>query len=166
MTAMLLPALTVLCVLYALHRNVNVYDAFVRGAKDGLVTLAELVPYLAAILTTTALLRESGAMDALTDVLSPLLARFKLPGEAAGVILLRPLSGSASLGAVADVLETYGADSRAGKFVCVLCAAGETVFFTGSLYLGAAGVKHSRYALPVALAAYAAGVLAAGILCM
>lgn len=163
MTAVFLPALMVLCLLYALHRRVSVYDAFVRGAKEGLLTLVHIAPYLAAILTATALMRESGAMDALTGLLEPLLKTAGLPAEAAGVILLRPLSGSAALAAVDDVMRVCGADSRAGRLVCVISGAGETVFFTSSLYLGAAGVKRSRYALPVALAAYIAGVAAAGV---
>ena len=165
MTAMLLPALTVLCILLGMHRRVGVYDAFVRGAKDGLLTLLGMMPYLAAILTATALLRASGAMDAIAYRASPVLSFLDLPQEAAGVILLRPFSGSAAMGAAADVMKTFGADSRAGRFVCVACAAGETVFFTGSLYLGAAKVTRSRYALPVALIAYAVGVLTAGMLC-
>lgn len=165
MTAMLLPALIVFCVLYALHRGVPVYDAFVRGAKEGLMTLLTLMPYLASILTATALLRESGAMDALTGLLSPVLGAVGLPAEAIGVVMLRPLSGSAAIAAADDVLAICGADSRAGFLACVLCGAGETVFFTSSLYLGASGVRRSRYALPAALAAYACGVVAAGLIC-
>ena len=151
MTQMLLPALTVLCLLYAAHRRVPVYDAFVRGAKEGLMTLLSIVPYLASILSATALLRGSGAMDALITFLTPVLGAAGLPAETAGVILLRPLSGSAAIAAVNDVLLT--------------CGAGETVFFTASLYLGAAGVRRSRYALGAAMAAYASGGLAAALLC-
>ena len=165
MTALFLPSLVVLCVAYGLHMRVNVYEAFVAGAKEGLTTLVTIAPYLAAILTATALLRESGAMDALTGLLSPVFCALGLPAQTAGVILLRPLSGSAAIAAVEDVLDLCGADSRAGFLACVLCGAGETVFFTSSLYLGAAGVRRSRYALPAALAAYIAGVIAAGILC-
>lgn len=165
MTALLLPALMVLVVLWGLHRRVNVYEAFVSGAREGLVTLLSIAPYLCAILTATALLRESGAMDALIRLLSPLFSAAGLPAEVAGVVLLRPFSGSAALAAVTDVMREYGADSRAGVLACVISSAGETVFFTSSLYLGAAGVRKSRYALPAALAAYAVGVMAAGLIC-
>ncbi len=165
MTALFLPALVVACVLYGLHRRVNVYEAFVCGAREGLCTLLSIVPYLAAILTATALFRVCGAMDVLIRLLTPVLALFDIPGEVIGVILLRPFSGSASLAAVSDVMRASGADSRAGLLACVISGAGETVFFTSSLYLGAAGVRRSRYALPAALIAYAAGVAAAGMLC-
>ena len=165
MTALLLPSVTVGIVLLGLLRRVNVYEAFVCGAREGLGTLVSFAPYLCAVLSMTALLRESGAMDALTGVLSPCFALFGLPREIAGVVLLRPFSGSAALAAVADVMRECGADSRAGLLACVISSAGETVFFTSSLYLGAAGIKKTRYAIPAALAAYTAGVLSAGLIC-
>lgn len=157
----LLPALLLAVVLGGLHARIDVYDAFVRGAKEGLGTVARMAPYLVAVITATALLRETGLMARLTQAAEPLLRGVGLPGETAGVVLLRPLSGSAALAAVRDVMRSAGADSRAGRLACVICGASETVFFTGSLYLGAAEVRRSRYAIPVALVAYAAGVVAA-----
>ena len=164
MTAsVLLPALAVFCVLSALRARVDVYDAFVRGAREGLLTRAvcSLAPYLAVILMAVALVRETGLLADAQRALAPVMGALGLPPQAAGVVLLRPLSGSASLAAVKDVLDTCGAESRAARLCCVISGASETVFFTGSLYLGAAGVKKARYAVPVALAAYLAGVLAA-----
>ena len=160
MSSLILPALLVGAVLAALRRHVDVYTAFVRGAKEGLLTLAGMAPYLAAILTVTALWRQTGLMEVLTRALAPLLTRLG-PAEVIGVVLLRPLSASAALAAARETLTLVGADSRAGRMVCVICGASETVFFTGALYLGAAGVRRGRYAVPVAMAAYAAGVLAA-----
>ena len=130
------------------------------------MTLVSLAPYLAAILTATALLRESGAMDSLIRLLTPVFGVLGIPAEAVGVVLLRPFSGSAALAAAPDVMTRCGVDSREGFLAAVICGAGETVFFTSSLYLGAAGVRRSRYALPSALAAYAAGTAAAGLICM
>ena len=161
MSALFLPTLCVAVVLTGLLARVNVYNAFVRGAKEGLATLAQMAPCLCAILSATALWRETGLLNALTDVLKPALEMLHLPGEAASVVLLRPLSGSAALAAVSDVMRQCGADSRAARLCCVISGASETVFFTASLYLGAANVKRARYAVPAALLAYAAGVLAA-----
>ena len=161
MSALLLPALALLCVLLGLRARADVYAAFVRGAEEGLRTLASMCPYLAAILTVTALWRQTGLTDALTRWLAPVLSVIGLPREAAGVALLRPLSGSAAMAAARDVLLLAGADSRAGRLACVICGASETVFFTGALYLGAAKVRHARYAVPAAMIAYLAGVLAA-----
>ncbi len=161
MSALFLPTLCVAVMLTGLLARVNVYNAFVRGAKEGLATLAQMAPCLCAILSATALWRETGLLNALTDVLKPALEMLHLPGEAASVVLLRPLSGSAALAAVSDVMRQCGADSRAARLCCVISGASETVFFTASLYLGAANVKRARYAVPAALLAYAAGVLAA-----
>ena len=161
MSALFLPTLCVAVVLMGLLARVNVYDAFVRGAKEGLMTLVQMAPCLCAVLAATALWRETGLLAALTDVLKPALAALHLPDEAASVVLLRPLSGSAALAAVSDVIRQCGADSRAARLCCVVSGASETVFFTASLYLGAANVKRARYAVPAALLAYAAGVLAA-----
>lgn len=160
-SSVILPSLVVLTVLLGLRARIDVYGAFVRGAEEGLRTLLEMLPYLCAILTATTLLRETGVLGALEDVIAPVLERVSVPGEAAHVVLLRPLSGSAALAAVRDVIASAGADSRAARVACVISGASETVFFTGSLYLGAAGVKRSRYAVPAALVAYVCGVLAA-----
>ena len=162
--ALLIPALLLFSVLWAMHARINVYEAFVRGAKEGLYTAIEILPYLAAIMTVTALLRETGLMARVEGLCAPLFSRMGLPAECAGVILLRPLSGSAALAAVSDVMQAAGPDSRAARLCCVISGASETVFFTASLYLGAAGVRRAGYAIPVSLAAYAAGVAAAAAL--
>ena len=113
--SLLLPALLMLALLSALRAKVNVYDAFVKGAKEGLATAVEIAPYLAAVLTAVALLRETGLMDAAQRACAPLLTALGLPAESVGTILLRPLSGSAALASVADVLKTAGPDSRAAR---------------------------------------------------
>ena len=156
MSALFLPALCIAVILAGLLARTNVYDAFVRGAEEGLATLIQIAPCLCAILW-----RETGLLTALTDGLKPVFAALRLPGEAASVVLLRPLSGSAALAAVNDVIRQCGVDSRAARLACVISGASETVFFTASLYLGAADVKRARHAVPAALLAYAAGVLAA-----
>ena len=162
--SLFLPALLTLSVLYALRAKVNVYEAFVRGAKEGLDTALSIAPYLCATLTAAALLRETGVMDAVQALAAPLLAFAGLPEETVSVIVLRPVSGSAALAAVADVMRETGADSRASRIACVISGASETVFFIGALYLGAADVRRARYAVPVSLIAYAAGVTAAAMI--
>ena len=159
----LLPGLVVFALLCGLHARIDVYDAFVSGAKEGLLTLLQMAPYLCAILTATALLGETGVMAALEGMLSPVLSQLGMPKEAVGVALLRPLSGSAAIAAVEDVIVRTGADSRAARFACVISGASETIFFTGSLYLGAAGIKDGRYIVPAALIAYAVGLVTAAI---
>ena len=159
-----LPGLVLFCVLSGLRARIDVYTAFVSGARDGLKTLVDMTPYLCVILMATGLLRESGILLALERWLEPILGLVGLPQETAWVLLLRPFSGSASLAAVNDVMLAAGADSRAARICCVVSAASETVFFTGSMYMGAAGMRRSRYAFPAAMTAYLVGILAAGML--
>ena len=160
----LLPALVVGVLLCALRARVNVYDAFVSGAREGLKALLGIAPYLCAMLMATALWRETGVLAALERALLPVLGALGLPAQTAPVLLVRPLSGSAALAQVQAVLDACSADSRAGRIACIVCGASETVFFTASLYMGAAGVRRTRYAIPAALGAYLAGVLAAAAL--
>ena len=141
---LLLPALCAAVLTAGLFARIDVYGAFVRGAKAGMETLLQMAPCLCAVLTLTALLRETGLLGALTEALRPALEALRLPGEAAAVVLLRPLSGSAALAAVSDVMARMGADSRAARLCCVISGASETVFFTASLYLGAAAVALCR----------------------
>ena len=118
-----------------------------------------MFPALVAILTASALLRETGLMMALEGLFAPAARLLGLPERLTGLVLLRPLSGSASLALVSDILREAGADSREAFLACVICGASETVFFTGSLYLGAGGVERARGFVPIALASYLAGVI-------
>jgi len=162
--SLLMPALLTLALLTCLRARVDAYEAFMRGAREGLATAVEVAPCLCAILTAVSLLRETGLMDRAQAFCLPVFSLLGMPAEAMSVVLLRPLSGSASLAAVSGVMQTLGPDSRAARICCVVSAASETVFFTGSVYMGAAGVKKSRYAFPAALTAYAAGVIVTGIM--
>lgn len=157
----LLIALLALSVLLGLRARADVYGAFVEGAREGLRTLAGMAPYLAAVMTATALLRASGATDALCALLARPLSALGVPPEAAPALLLRPLSGSAALSEARALVEALGPESRAARYACIVCGASETVFFTGALYFGAAGVKRARYAIPAAMLGYIAGALCA-----
>ena len=111
--SVLLPAMVVGCVLMGMRAKVSVYDAFIRGAKEGLMTLGQMAPCLCAVMTAVALMRETGLMDAISALMEPALSRVGIPREAAALVLLRPLSGSAALATVRQVIEQTGADSRA-----------------------------------------------------
>lgn len=163
-SSVIVPALTALVVLCGLHARLDVYAAFVRGAKEGLRTLADMLPYLCAVFAAAGLLRETGVMSVAEAALSPVLSGIGIPAEAASVVLLRPLSGSAALSEVQAVMQACGADSRAARYACVVCGAGETMLLTGSLYMGAGGVRKAGGVWASALGAYAAGLAAASLL--
>lgn len=158
LTVVLLLALTAL---YAAVRGVDVYDALCCGAKEGLQVLGRMLPALVCLLPAAAMLRESSALEAFTEALTPLLRFLGIPEETVLLLLLRPLSGSAALAAGSEIMEQFGPDSLIGRTAAVILGSTETTFYVVSVYFTAAGVKKSRHAIPAALCADIAGFLAA-----
>jgi spore maturation protein B len=147
--------------LYALTRKVKVYPAFVEGAKEGFQVAVRIIPALVAVLVALGMLRASGALEALADLLGPAAERFGIPASALPMVLVRPLSGGAALGVVGDVLRSEGPDSYAGRLVSVMAGSTETTFYVLAVYMGSVGISRYRQALPAGLLADAAGFAAA-----
>lgn len=164
MSAYLVPALAVIVVLYGLLKRVDVYEAFAQGAAEGLPVLLKILPYLAAMLIAVGMLRESGLIDRLTDLLAPACAFIGLDAPLLPLILLRPFSGSAAMALVQELLTAYGPDSRIGLTASVLMGSSETIFYEVALYFGVIGIKKTRFAVPVALIAGAVAAAASVIL--
>lgn len=150
-TAALVPFMIAVLLIYAIARRVDVYAAFVAGAKEALPLLKTVLPHMAAMLTAIALFRESGAAEWLCALLAPVLSKTGFPPELLPLSILRPLSGSGTLAMTADLMAQYGPDSRIGLMACVLCGSSEALFYTLALYFGAVGVRKTRFALPAAL---------------
>lgn len=165
MSAALLPLLFAAVMVYGLVRRVDVYEAFVAGAAEGLPVLLKVLPYLAAMLIAIRTLRDSGLIDRLTELLAPACRAVGMDAELLPLLLLRPFSGSAAMAALADLFESHGPDSGVGYTASVLMGSSETIFYEVALYFGAVGVRRTRFAVPVSLAAMAAGVLTALLLC-
>ena len=146
---------------YALARRVRVYPAFLEGAKEGFETGVRIIPPLVAVLVALGMLRASGALEALTSLLAPVLEPLGLPGSVFPLVLVRPLSGGAALGVVGDVLRSEGPDGYAGRLASVMAGSTETTFYVLAVYFGAAGVSRYRHALPAALLADLVGFAAA-----
>lgn len=160
-TAMLVPMLMLLTALWGLRRRVDVWDALTAGAGEGLGVCLRIAPALICLLTAVYMLRASGALELLGGALEPALRAVGIPPETVGLLLVRPVSGSAALGVGAELMEAYGPDSLVGRTAAVMLGSTETTFYTLAVYFTAAGVRRSRYALPAALCADAAGFLAA-----
>ena len=158
---MLVPCLMAAAALWGMARRVDVYDALVTGAGEGLGVLLKIVPALIALLTAVYMLRASGALELAAQVLAPLLERLGIPPETVGLLLVRPVSGSAALGVGAEIISTYGPDSAIGRTAAVMLGSTETTFYTIAVYFGAAGIHRTRYAVPAALCADLAGFAAA-----
>lgn len=162
LSAALLPLLLAIGAVLTLARGRAAYAVFTDGLHDGLRTVLRIFPPVAATLIAAQMFRASGALEAFTALLSPVLQRFGLPAEIAPILLLRPLSGSGALACAAEVMQRVGTDSRTGRIAAVLVGGTETTFYVAGVYFGAAGVKHSRHAIPAALIAELAGFLMAG----
>lgn len=157
----ILPALVSGLVLYGWVRNVRVYDSLVEGAKQGFDVALRIIPYLVAILVAIGMFRAAGGIDAIVAVLGPVTTLIGMPAEVLPVALLRPLSGSGSLGVAAETLQTYGPDSLIGYLTSTVYGSTETTFYTLAVYFGAIGVRNTRHTLPACVLADVAGILAA-----
>ena len=157
----IIPLLLALISLWALREKINVYEALTDGAAEGLRVLLRIFPHLLVLLTALSMFRASGALDALTALLRPVLEWVGIPPETAPLVLLRPLSGSGGLAVGSELINTYGPDSTVGRTAAVMLGSSETTFYTVAVYFGAAGIKKLRHTLPAALIADMAGFLAA-----
>ena len=146
---------------YGMAKRVDVYDALLQGAARGLEILLRILPALVTLLTVVAMLRASGALELAAELLAPALEWLGIPPETVGLMLVRPISGSAALAVGAELMAQYGVDSQIGRTAAVMLGSTETTFYTISVYFGAAGIKKTRYTLPAALFADFVGFLMA-----
>lgn len=161
-TPWIIPTLIVTIVGYGMHKKIDVYASFTEGAKGGFETAIKIIPYLVAILVAVAMFRASGALYSLTNFISPLTSLVGLPSEAVPMVFMRPLSGSGSLGILADILNdpTIGPDSYTGYLVSTMMGSTETTFYVLAVYFGAVQIKRIRHALAAGLLAEIAGISA------
>ena len=145
--ALLIPLLFVGSFLYASAKKVKVYDSFTAGASKAIPLITSIFPYIATVTVLSKLLEVSGVESWLIERLSPLFSFTGVPREIAGLLMVKPLSGSGSIAMLADILGQYGVDSYVSRCACVAYGAGETIFYVGAVYF--AGLK--RKSLPVAL---------------
>ncbi|MBR1547948.1 MAG: spore maturation protein [Prevotella sp.] len=151
-----------------MRRKVNVYDAFVEGAKEGFTTAVRIIPYLVAILVGIGVFRASGAMDMLIGALRSSVEATGMNAQwvdAMPTALMKPLSGSGARGMMVDAMTTYGADSFVGRLSCVFQGSTDTTFYILAVYFGSVGIKNTRHAVSCGLLADLAGIIAAIAIC-
>lgn len=158
----IIPTLIMSIISYGMVRKVDVYGSFTEGAKGGFETALKIIPYLVAILVAVAMFRASGALHSLTSWLAPFSTKIGLPPEALPMVFMRPLSGSGSLGILADILNnpTIGPDSYTGYLVSTMMGSTETTFYILAVYFGAVQIKRIRHALAAGILAEVAGITA------
>ncbi|MGY8781014.1 MAG: spore maturation protein [Fidelibacterota bacterium] len=146
-------------------KKVKVYESFVEGAKDGFTIAVRIIPYLVAILVAIGMFRASGALDLLLDFLSPVLSFIGFPPENLPLALMRPLSGSGSLGLLTDLVNQHGADSLIAKIGATMFGSTETTFYVLAVYFGSVGIRKTRHAIMAGLFADAVGIISAVYVC-
>ena len=156
-----IPLLILIIPLYAAIKKVKVYEVFCEGAKEGFQTAIRIIPYLVAMLVAIGIFRQSGAMDVLVSIMSPITRLIGMPGELLPLGIMKSLSGGGSTGLLNDILKNFGPDSLIGRMASTMTGSTETTFYVIAVYFGAIGIRKTRHAVAAGLIADAAGILAA-----
>ena len=165
---MLLMLIIIGFIMSGIRHKVNVYDAFIEGAKDGFQTAIRIIPYLVAILVGIGVFRASGAMDMLIDGVKWTVAAVGGDTDFVGALptaMMKPLSGSGARGMMVDAMTTYGADSFVGRLSCVFQGSTDTTFYILAVYFGSVGIRYTRHAVACGLLADLAGIISAIAIC-
>ena len=160
----LIPVLISTLLIFGYLKGVKIYETLTEGAKEGFNTAVRIMPFMVAIFVAIGMFRASGAMDILITLLSPLTELIGMPAEALAMALMRPLSGSGAFGIMSEIVN-QAPDSFLSFLVSTMQGSTETTFYVLAVYFGAIGIKNTRHALPAALCADAAGILAAVLIC-
>jgi len=164
-SAVAIPALILVFLGWGFFKRVKVYEVFIEGAKDGFSVSVKIIPYLVAMLVAIGIFRASGAMDVVTWALSYITNPIGMPAEVLPLAILRPLSGSGSMGLMAELMKVHGPDSFIGVLASTMYGSSETTFYILAVYFGAVGIKNTRHALPAGLIADLFGMLGALFIC-
>lgn len=160
-----IPVLIFIILLMGIRKKLKVYEAFVDGAKEGFEIAVMIIPYLVAILVAIGMFRASGGMEFIIRYLAPLTDKLGVPAETLSVALMRPLSGSGSLGIITELLKTHGADSFIGRVASTMYGSTETTFYVIAVYFGVVNIKKTRHSVPAGLIADVIGLSAAVFIC-
>ena len=159
-----IPVIIAIIILYGVIERKKVYDIFLKGAKDGIKIVFQLIPTLIGIFVAVGALRNSGILDLIINVISPLTNFLKIPSEIMPLALLRPISGSASIGVAVDIMQKYGTDTFIGLVTSTIMGSTETTLYTIAIYTGCVGIKKTRFVLLAALLPDLAGIIASVVI--
>jgi spore maturation protein SpmA/spore maturation protein SpmB len=158
----------VVIILGALYKKINIFDAFVDGAKGGFETAIRIIPYLVGMLVAISLLRNSGTFDMVISAMKTMFAAFGTDTrfvDGLPTALIKPLSGGGARGMMIDTMKTFGPDSFAGRLACILQGSSDTTFYVIAVYFGAVSIKNTRYAIGTMLLADLVGIITSIVLC-
>lgn len=161
----IIPLILTVILIHGMIKKVDIYEAFVKGAKEGLDMSIRIMPYLIAIFISIGIFKSSGAFELFVRKFAPVCSLIGIPVEVLPMVIMKPISGSGSLGVLNELVNIYGADSYIGRTVSTIMGSAETIFYTIAVYFGAVGIKNTRHTLLAALIAHLAGVIAAVVVC-
>jgi spore maturation protein SpmA len=151
--------------IYALARGLKVYEEFVEGAKEGFGVILKIIPFLVTMLVAIGMFKGAGGIDLLTKALSPVLSPLQFPTDLVPLALMRPLSGSATLALLTDIVHRLGPENIVSLTAATIYGSTETTFYVVAVYFGAVGIKQTRHAIPAGLMADLTGVIASVVIC-
>lgn len=164
-SASAIPIIILIILFYGIREKQKVFDCFLEGATEGVKIVAGLFPTLIGIFLAVGALRTSGILDFIIGIISPVTSLLKIPSQILPLAMLRPISGSASMGVAVDIMKQYGVDTTIGMITSVIMGSTETTFYTIAIYTACIKVKKIRFVLVAALLADLAGMISSVIIC-
>lgn len=160
-----IPLVILIIVFYGIYEKKNVFDIFLKGAKEGIEIVVKIFPTLIGLFLSIGLLRDSGIIDLIINIIKPVVNWIKIPTEILPLAMLRPISGSASIAVATDIMKKYGVDTTIGIITSTIMGATETTLYTIAVYSSAVNIKNTRFVLLASLIADFVGVISAVIIC-
>lgn len=165
LSAAAIPIIILIILYYGIKEKQKVFDCFLEGATEGVKIVVSLFPTLIGIFLAVGALRTSGILDFIIGIISPVTDLLKIPSQILPLAMLRPISGSASMGVAVDIMKQYGVDTTLGMITSVIMGSTETTFYTIAIYTACVKVKKIRFVLVAALLADLAGMIGSVIIC-
>lgn len=165
LSAAAIPVVILIILFYGIKEKQKIFDCFLEGATEGVKIVVNLFPTLIGIFLAVGALRSSGILDFIIDIISPVTNLLKIPSQILPLAMLRPISGSASMGVAVDIMKQYGVDTTLGMITSVIMGSTETTFYTIAIYTACVKVKKIRFVLAAALLADLAGMISSVIIC-
>lgn len=160
-----MPMVIFLIISYGVVEKKKIFDIFLKGAKDGIKIVVKIFPTLVGLFLAIGLLRNSGLLEFIINIINPILVKFQIPNEILPLAILRPISGSASIAIATDIMKSFGVDSNIGIIASVIMGSTETTLYTIAVYTSSVNIKDTKYVLPAALIADLVGISISIIVC-
>ncbi|MBO8131244.1 MAG: spore maturation protein [Candidatus Marinimicrobia bacterium] len=164
-STILIPLMLFTIPIWGFVKKINVYEVFIDGAKDGFKIAVRIIPYLVAIMVAIGMFRASGAMEIFVRIFSPITSLIGMPAEVLPVAIMRPLSGSGTLGIITELLKSFGPDSFIGRLASIMFGSTETTFYVLAVYFGSVGIRKTRHAVASGLVGDFTGIVMAVLFC-